>query len=212
MHSLWLIFLYRKIDGFLIQTLAVVFRETRTIQYNPNTCEASEQLPREVKFNLNSKDNRQPLSFVSYREITKQILPQLRGQLESKEAEKSVSATFIPQLESEIRVLEQGIAGWEKIIESYEETNSMASRGGLPSARDFFLERKNKFYHLPYCQKKRYSTEMSLKEIAQTTTGKDIEDTIGINPLTEIDKAIQSVSWETVAGVIIFFIIHSLNL
>ena len=88
-------------DSFLINTMSVLFRETQTILFDRDSCTADIEDPPRVTFDLKSDENRRPLSFVNYFQITEEILAELRGVLESKIAERS-SVLFDATLNSQV--------------------------------------------------------------------------------------------------------------
>lgn len=134
-----------------------------------------------------SKDNRRPLSFVSYYQITKEIQPELEGALESKRAQQE-SGAGETSLTKEIQLLESGVQAWEEILRDYEATNKEATSGRSKyNFSDYFKQRKEQ---KPFCQKRTYKAylyrgDSSYKDDAKDqmkaiegTTG-DVQDSAG---------------------------------
>ena len=123
-------------------------------------CTADERLPWRVTFNLASPENRRPLSFVSYFQVTKKIVPQLVDVLTSKQAEMQTDG-YTHQLQREIDVIEAALVAWEGILEAYEGVNAQArgeSEPPLTKAGDFFVHAEQQE---PVCQQRKYRCDNS---------------------------------------------------
>ena len=123
--------------------------------FNETACAASEELPRKVKFDLNSGDNRRPLSFVTYYQVTELELPRMRAALAGLLAQNQTS------LEEEINVVKTGIASWEKVLKQYHDTNALASEGGLPPLNKYFVNMTNK---RPHCEQLRRMNKYNVRD------------------------------------------------
>jgi hypothetical protein len=73
-------------DVFLIPTLAIMYRETDTITWDVDACEA-DKITR-IKFDLSSDENRNPISFFSYELLVNEIIPELKKNLQLKVDER----------------------------------------------------------------------------------------------------------------------------
>ena len=168
-------------DSFLINTLSILFRETRTILFDEDSCSASEGDAR-ITFDLKSEENRRPLTFVSYYQVKNELQPELERALSSKQAElrgleaaaeaaaAEVAATNgastsddvrepTPEeqtLSNQIQIIESGLSAWEKILEDYDETNTQAKSNRLPFANDFFKQQAEK---RPHCQQRPFKPD-----------------------------------------------------
>ena len=132
-----------------------MFVETQTILFNETACAASEELPRKVKFDLKSEDNRRPLSFVTYYQVTRLELPRMRAALAGLLAQNETS------LEEEINVVKTGIASWEEVLKQYHDTNALASEGGLPPLTKYFVNTTN---IRPHCEQRRRMHKTNVRE------------------------------------------------
>ena len=160
-------------DSFLINTLSILFRETRTILFDEDNCIASEGNTR-ITFDLKSEENRRPLTFVSYYQVVNELQPELERALSSKNAElgsleaaaqaaaaasaaaNGVSDESDPSpeeqtLHNQIQIIESGLDAWAKILEDYDDTNIQAKSNQLPLANDFFKHQAEK---RPHCQQR----------------------------------------------------------
>ena len=172
-------------DSFLLNTLVIIFRETRTIQFNETTCTASEA-PRTVTFDVGSQENRKPLSFVSYFQVVNEIQPQLERVLASKIAESNgrpseaeSPAPSPDQIESQINITQNGINAWRTILAEYEDTHAMAQNKTLPPVKDFFKVRKARE---PFCQRRKYTVALTSNQIVQLANRERIQS-IGVSSI-----------------------------
>ena len=199
-------------DSFLLNTLAVIFRETRTILFNETTCTASEESPRRVTFDVGSQDNRKPLSFVSYFQVKNAIQPQLDRVLASKMAERNGELSEVDspipsdadspapspdQLQSQISILEAGANAWRSILADYEDTHAKARNKTLPQARDFFNVRKARE---PACQRRKYTipvdpTMMSVWKHKANAVGLGISEVLPMLGQDRSDSAGKSIKF-----------------
>ena len=151
-------------DVFLVPTLAIMYRETTTIGFDSEGCNAT--FDEVSKFDVTSGANKNPISFLSYfvvitgeemnfenilKEVstflTYYILLPLRvmitiitetiPELKNLLNEKTEAQRSDPsnlKLESEISTLNASLVGWEKILDDYNTTNSRAFNEGLENA------------------------------------------------------------------------------
>ena len=173
-------------DSFLLNTLVIIFRETRTILFDETTCTASEESPRHVTFDVGSPKNRRPLSFVSYFQVVNEIQPQLDRVLASRIAERNgelseaESPTQSPdELLGQITILEAGANAWRSILADYENTHAMARNGELPSIKDFFNVRKAR---KPVCHVRKYEVVLNAVQLRQILHRKRI-NSIGVSSI-----------------------------
>lgn len=106
-----------------------------------------------------SDEGRRPLSFISYHQITTEILPQLRAALDANKVQKNSTEEKteeeVDEIDQAISVLEAGIRGWDEILGKYENATERATNGHGTSIADVFKRKrptcKRRFVTVSFC-------------------------------------------------------------
>jgi len=106
-------------DVFLIPTFQILYKETKTVNFDSISCTAA--ISTSTKFDIKNAENKKAISFLSYRQVITETLPELETQLKNLDASQVV----------EKETIEASISGWNEALAEYEEVNMMAWNGDL---------------------------------------------------------------------------------
>jgi len=130
-------------DVFLVPTFEVMFVETTTIFYDSTMCKAVST--ETTKFDINSKDNENAVAFLSHRQVTEFVMPELKKVLEEKKGSTDAR-------QEEIDTLQASVDAWQTFLNDYEETNEMADNDTLEHVGTWYQNHGNR---RPYCEQKK---------------------------------------------------------
>ena len=102
-------------DVFLVPTLSILHRKTDTVLFNETLCKASKIS--QTKFDVKAAENKRTISFLSYRQVLTEVLPELKGQIEIVNAQKEVNV-------SQAEALNFSLSAWTDTLRRYEEVNA----------------------------------------------------------------------------------------
>jgi len=162
----------RESDVFLIPTIAVIFRTTDTIEFDPTaSCKATKTT--KVKFDLSSLDNRSPISFLTYKQVKSEIMPELESILDSLEEESidNTTTTRLAEISLQIPIVNASLISWTEILSDYEDVNQNATAGDLEKVGNWFKNRvddkaSNKVYEFEHPQAKHETVSLVSNELA----------------------------------------------
>ena len=118
-------------------SLSVIFRETDEVRFNEMTSKAWKQTLN--TFDLSSPENKQTLSFVTYRQVNIEVIPELERNLINLEGELlTANSMRAAVIHDQITTVNATLDGWNEILAEYGEINAKASEGTLENIGEWF--------------------------------------------------------------------------
>lgn len=108
-------------DVFLIPTIQILYKETQTVSFELSTCTAS--VSTSTKFDVGNAENKKSISFLTYRQVITETIPELETQLKQLNSSQNV----------ERQTVTASISGWNEALAEYEQVNEKAWNGNLTS-------------------------------------------------------------------------------